>query len=139
MYTKKIWYIYNIQYMCISQSDHHSLVNIDHCISVIHWCDHLSEFFLKMRTFKLYSLQFSNMQLSIINCSHHAIHHIPRTFYFITGTFNFCSPPIPHLCQIRKLICFLYLWVQFWVCFFFKDPTCKWNYTVLSFCQTYFT
>ena len=102
-----------------------------------HWSLYITSFriFLKMRSFKLYSLQFSNMQLSIINYSHHAIHYIPKTFYFITGTFNFCSPPIPHLCQ--PTICFMYLWVQFWG-FFGKEPTCKWNYTVLSFYQTYF-
>ena len=45
------------------------------------------------------------MQLSIINYSHHAIHYIPRTFFFITGAFNFCSPPIPHLCQPTICIC----------------------------------
>ena len=99
-------------------------------------------FFLVMRTFKIYCQQLSNMQYSIINCSHQAVYYIPMTYLFHNWN---CVPfdPLhpfdphhtPHLWQ--PPICSLFLWV--WL-FKEKDSAFRWDHTAFAFlCLTNFT
>ena len=52
-------------------------------------------FFLKMRTFKAYSQQLSNIQYSIINCSHHGCLYLLISSPFSPECFlHLCQPPV---------------------------------------------
>ena len=54
-------------------------------ILVIHCQSQLQSFFLGMRMLHMYSQQILNMQQSIVNYSHYAVHYIPMTC-IITGS-----------------------------------------------------
>ena len=83
-----------------------------------------------MRMFKIYSRQLSNMQYSIINCSHHIVHYIPMT-HFIAGRLYLLIPfpilpiPQPNLWQSSVCLCIyeLVVFVCLFVCFL--DSPCK--------------
>ena len=79
-------------------------------------------FFLWWELQRLFSYHLSNKQHSIVNCSHHVVHYIPRTYL----SYNlkvvpfehlhlFSSPPTPHLQQ--PSVCSLFQWA-----FFFYTP-----------------
>ena len=86
------------------------------------------------------------MQYSIINYSHHTIHHIPWSIYFITGNLYIWPPsstfPMPYLLPLVNTSLSKYLWVclVFLFCFLFLDPTYKCEHVVFVFlCLAYFT
>ena len=65
----------------------------------------LYNFFLVMRTFKIYSQQISNTQYRIMNYSLHAVIPSPWHIYFITGSsylltlFAHFAPPTGNFCS----------------------------------------
>ena len=80
-------------------------------------------FFLKMRTFKAYSQQLSNIQYSIINCSHHGCLYMVFIHVY-TGVSPEC---FLHLCQ--PPVCSLNLWLLV----FILASKYKWDRTVFVF------
>ena len=56
-------------------------------VNLLNICPHtsLQIYSLVIRAFKIYSWPLSNMQYSIVNYSHHAVHYISMTF--ITGMY----------------------------------------------------
>ena len=80
-----------------------------------------------------------DIQYSIVNCSRHAVHYIPKVIYLIPGRLYFLTtfthfPHPPTTCPWKPPVSSLSLWV----CLVF-DSTYKWDHTVFVFlCLAYF-
>lgn len=64
---------------------------------ILEWLRYLTQtllqvlvFFWVMKTLKMYSQQFSNIQYIVINCNHHDVQQISQT-YFFQSNLNFVS------------------------------------------------
>ena len=84
----------------------------------------MHSFFLMMRTFKIYPLINFQIECSIINCSHHAVHYISvcTLYNWKSVPFNHpypYTPPTLHSVSAITSLVFLYLWAVLSVCFFF--------------------
>lgn len=91
--------------MHILWNDYNKLVDIHH--------HSYTNFFLVVRIFQIYSL--NNCQIykyicytSYYNCSHYAVHYIPRTYFFHKWKFVFFE----HLCQFHPGA-FKKIWIIF--------------------------
>ena len=108
------FYVYNIV-------QHNELINVllwdnYHNKFREHSSPFSDNFFLVGRAFKW----LLNIQYSIINCGHHAVHYIPLT-YFVTRSLYFLSLPLPispNLCLWQPPTCSMYLCIQVFLSFY---------------------
>lgn len=108
-----IWYMYRLQKDC------HWKFSYTHPFTWL--C-----IFPGMRTFKIYSLkQLSNIQCSVVSCSHQDAHDLSRT-HLTTGDVHLLTAFIHHR-SYPPLLCFYDSYCL--------DSMCKWDYTAsVSLC-----
>ena len=111
----------------------YTLWNYHHNKSHQHLSPYRVAFFL-VNFQDLFSQQFSNIVICIINYSHHAVHCISMTLFYNWKfePFVFLPPFLPPLSfptSGKPPTCSFYLWAWF----FRKDSTCKWDCTIFVF------
>ena len=86
---------YNSHITLVSGVQHNECLNIcTHCemittaslVNILSLCI-VTNLFLVMRTFKIYSLRNVPIRNTVgVNYHHHAVHYIPRAYLFLTGS-----------------------------------------------------